>query len=200
MTEAELQCLAEIIAGLAPQPAPPAFNYWQLLIAFIAGVLVNSVTDFNRDRAARRQKLREARARLLQALTDFQWLIAVENPEWGIALSDRTIQRVRQLSRDELWQRIIEAISAGNDRKYGRLIYKKLRYTVFESSPAGRASEFRRVQEIVKRLEPEALALPEQLHDEILRQMRRHSAVNRWLFKLRYWVRERLKQLGIFPK
>ena len=72
MTEAELQRLAEIVAGLATEPAPAVLSYPALLgtvvTTVIGGVLVNQISDHYRYRIdqerKRRENLRAARIKL----------------------------------------------------------------------------------------------------------------------------------------
>lgn len=179
VTEAELQRLAEIMGEISLKN--DSINYWRAIGGFVAGIVAgiliglifNLALDWIRNQRAKKQKLREARISLYRALWDYKRLLS-DVPDFGSTLHGPDVWSANQQRFDEIWRRILLAINSGEDEEYGRIIFEKLRFTIYQrTTTAGQAAEIKAVDGIIKSLEPDALFLTDRIHDDLLANLRK---------------------------
>ena len=165
MTETELQRLAEIINGMSDKQASVSFDYWQVIGAVAAGVLINGLTGlvayFVRNSNDRRQKLRDSRKRLYRALLELRNFLE-EVPDFGDLRKGKEVWEKNDRKHSAIWEKINSALNSGNDAKYARVIMEKLTFTVYRDT----SREIQVVNGLIKSLEPQVLSVTERSFDE----------------------------------
>ena len=165
MTEAELQRLAEIINGMSDKQASISFDYWQVIGAVAAGVLINGFTGlaayFIKDFSNRRQNLRDSRKRLYRALLELRNFIEGV-PDFASFANGKEVWERNSQRHSAIWVKINSALDAGNDAEYARVIIQKLQLSVYIDEKM----KIPIIDELIKSLEPQVLSTTERTFDE----------------------------------
>ena len=174
MTEAELQRLAEIINEMSSMQTSVSFNYWQVMSAVAAGVLINGLTGlashFIKNFNSRRQNLRDSRKRLYGALLELRNFLE-EVPDFASLAKGEEVWKRNSERHIAIWAKINSALNLGNDAKYARVIMEKLNFTVYQDT----SKEIQVVNRLIKSLEPQVLSVTERSFDEQRTKMGRNS-------------------------
>ena len=165
MTEAELQRLAEIIDGMSGKQASVLFDYWQVVGAVAAGILINGLTGlvayFIKNFNNRRQNLRDSRKRLYRALLELRNFLE-EVPDFADLGKDEGVWETNAQRHSAIWSRINAALNSGNDAEYAKIITEKLQFSVY----LDKSKEIQVVNRIINTLEPQVLSTTERIWDE----------------------------------
>jgi hypothetical protein len=169
MTEAELQRLAALLAEINPKIDGSPFNGWQIVAAFIAGVLVNTVTELIRSHLTRRVVLKASRAELYRNLLEYRMILwglyGETNGKWSDLDLDNEENRKLLDHLHSARLKLRADLVSVDDRRYTRLILNALH----GNPKAGFNQRMRALDKVLDRLEREALPLFEREE-----QRRRH--------------------------